>query len=137
MGKRFILRQSRNLSTDGFMVTKSYCNPFVPMLVIVGIIFVVTASAYGLMAYQVMPTNTGVQIHNLDQPQWAHSQWSSHPLWLWMRNHANKAILTELVALGILTAAAIGTDHLWKGSPVERQVERQKVKDAPGEMDSI
>lgn len=76
-------------------------NPFYILLVPLGVAFVVTASAYYVMAFQsVSPVRDA-----------AGNQ--THPLFKWLRAHGDIAILGELAGLAVLTVAAIATDHIW------------------------
>jgi flagellar basal body-associated protein FliL len=87
------------------MPAKKRRNPFYILLIPVGVLFVVTACAYGVMMFQVanpVPTAAG-----------ASSATVSHPLLQWMRIHGNAALLWELAVLAALTFAAIATDRIW------------------------
>jgi hypothetical protein len=81
--------------------TKRRRNPFYILLVPLGVAFVVTASAYYVMAFQsVNPVRDA-----------AGNQ--AHPMFKWLRAHGDEAMLVELAALAVLTIAAIATDHIW------------------------
>jgi hypothetical protein len=84
------------------MPIKKPRNPFYVLLVPVGVAFVVTAFAYGVMAFQSVSTLRG-----------ADPARNAHPLWTWLRRHGDETLLGELAVLGVLTAAAIGTDRWW------------------------
>jgi hypothetical protein len=87
------------------MANRKRRNPFYVLLVLVGIVFVVTACAYGVMMFQVAnpaPTPAGTPPAPL-----------SHPMFQWMRIHGNAALLWELAVLAAFTVAAIATDRLW------------------------
>ncbi|MEX0937089.1 MAG: hypothetical protein WDZ59_04455 [Pirellulales bacterium] len=87
-------------------------NPFYVLLVVVGIAFVLTVFAYGLMTYQSM------------QPQLASVHGGSdHPLWQLMRERGNQMLVVELSLLAVLTVAAIGTDSLWSRGRAPRSDE--------------
>jgi hypothetical protein len=90
------------------MPIKKPRNPFYILLVPIGVAFVVTAFAYGVMAFQSVSTLRGGDASR-----------NAHPLWSWLRRHGDETMLAELAALGVLTAAAIGTDRWWSrpGSP--------------------
>jgi hypothetical protein len=76
-------------------------NPFYILLVPLGVAFVVTASAYYVMAFQsVNPVRNA-----------AGNQ--AHPLFKWLRAHGDSVMLIELAGLAVLTVAAIATDHVW------------------------
>lgn len=78
-------------------------NPFYVLLAIVGIVFVFTAVAYGIMAFQMtnLPAD-GAPDHR------------GHALTAWMREHGDRAMIAEIAILAVLTCAAIGTDNWWQ-----------------------
>lgn len=78
-------------------------NPFYILLAIVGVAFVFTAVAYGIMALQMA-----------DLPVAGEPDHRAHPLTSWMRKHGDMALLGQIAALGVLTCAAIGTDSYWQ-----------------------
>jgi hypothetical protein len=77
-------------------------NPFYFALVPLGAVFVVTAFAYGLMAFQAV-NGAGA----------AKAASAPHPLFQWLRTHGDAAMLWQLGVLAVLTVAAIATDGLW------------------------
>ena len=77
-------------------------NPFYVLLVLVGVLFFVTASAYGVMMVQ--------QLHVRDLPDEGPA---GRPLLRWLDEHGAVLLLSELAVLGLATAAAIGTDQYW------------------------
>lgn len=82
--------------------SKKSANPFYALLVLVGLSFVVTAAAYGVMATrEVRAAVTGQSV-------------AEHPVMHWMREHGNTALLSELALLGVCTFGAIGTDDFWQ-----------------------
>jgi hypothetical protein len=81
-------------------------NPFYVLLVPVGVAFVVTSFAYGVMAFQAV-NGTGADT----------AMMQSHPLFQWLRVHGNAALLVELALLAGLTVAAIATDRIWDKPP--------------------
>ncbi len=86
-------------------------NPFYLLLVPVGAAFVVTAFAYGFMAFQ------AVNAAAADA-----ASYQSHPMFRWLRSNGATAMLVELAVLGVLTVAAIATDRWWDDpeSPPDR-----------------
>ena len=83
------------------MASKKAFNPFYLLLVIVGTTFVVTATAYGMMAYlQTMP----------DPKAAARLE---HPLWQLMSTYGNVLLIAEIILLAIFSFAAMGTDSYW------------------------
>ncbi|HYO24061.1 MAG TPA: hypothetical protein VEQ85_03850 [Lacipirellulaceae bacterium] len=86
------------------MGTRKRRNPFYILLIPVGVAFVVTAFAYGLMAFSAV-----------NGPGDADSAFRTHPLFRWLRTSGDAAMLWELAALAVLTVATIATDSLWSG----------------------
>jgi hypothetical protein len=87
---------------DAMKPSKKSANPFYALLIIAGIVFVVTAAAYGVMAVREAhgtATNEPVAEHALVQ---------------WMSQHGNTALLVELAILGTCTVGAIATDEYWQ-----------------------
>jgi hypothetical protein len=76
--------------------TKSV-NPFYPPLVVVGVVFALTACAYGVM------TVRGLDPH----------QAGEGGLVGFMDEYGLLLMVAELCLLGVLTVAAIGTDEYW------------------------
>ena len=72
-------------------------NPFYPVLVVAGIAFALTACAYSVMT-----------VRGLDP----HTAGEGGLVGL-MDRHGLAIMVVELVVLGLLTGAAIGTDNYW------------------------
>lgn len=90
--------------------SKKSSNPFYVLLVIAGLSFVVTATAYVVMAFrEARPAEeraaaaASTAVADAD-----------HPLMAWMRQHGNATLLTELGFLAVFTFGAIGTDDYWQ-----------------------
>jgi len=75
-------------------------NPFYAVLLVVGVVFAITACAYCVM------TVRGLDPRSVDE----------EGLMGLMRQHGLTIMVGELAALGVLTFAAIGTDEYWTGS---------------------
>src|SRR5438045_2319536 len=76
-------------------------NPFYALLVIAGIVFVVTACAYGVMAFRQADPGS-------------HAITTTDGRLLYLLDHYGAWILVaEVVLLGILTVGAISTDGYW------------------------
>jgi hypothetical protein len=88
-------------------------NPFYVLLIPVGAAFVVTAFAYGIMAFQ------AVNVPSAHAREIASD--SAHPLFQWLRTHGDAAMLWELTVLAVLTLAAIATDRVWDAPRFNRQ----------------
>ena len=85
-------------------------NPFYIPLVLVGLLFCITACAFGVM------TVKGLQPAAAD----AASTESGREFMSWIDENGFRLMMIELGALAVLTFAAIGTDTYW--------TERQKLK---------
>jgi hypothetical protein len=99
------------------MPAKKTFNPFYVLLIPAGLVFAVTAFAYGYMAFQA--------VNAIRAEAGAHA---GHPLFQWLRAHGDAALLIELALLAALTVAAIATDKLWDRAAQERQEIEGKVK---------
>ncbi len=84
-------------------------NPFYVLLIPTGLVFVVTAFAYGYMAFQAVNAVRAEAGRHL-----------GHPLFQWLRAYGNTALLVELAVLAVLTVGAIATDRWWDKSENER-----------------
>jgi predicted PurR-regulated permease PerM len=80
--------------------SRKSANPFYVLLVLVGITFVVTATAFCVMTSRALAAG-GVAS-------------AEHPLMAWMDKHGMTAMLVELALLGVFTIGAIGTDQFWQ-----------------------
>jgi hypothetical protein len=107
----------RVLKTGEFQVAKkqSALNPFYAVLVAVGIAFVVTACAYGVMAFRAVRATT-----------WSAAGAESVGLTGFMDRHGVSLMGGELAVLAIATFAAMGTDSFWA-----RRAERRASADLP------
>ena len=72
-------------------------NPFYAVLIVAGVTFALTATMYGVMAVRSQDARTA-------EPTGVMAFMSQHGLIL---------MVVELVVLGLLTLAAIGTDDYW------------------------
>ncbi|MEX2092422.1 MAG: hypothetical protein WD971_07080 [Pirellulales bacterium] len=89
--------------------SKKSANPFYALLIVVGLAFVVTAAAYGVMAVrESRAAVTGEAV-------------ADHPLMRWMHEHGNAALVAELALLGVCTFGAIGTDEFWQRRATRRR----------------
>jgi hypothetical protein len=75
-------------------------NPFYWLLIPMGVVFSVTAFAYGYMAFQQVNAVRGDAARH-----------ASHPLFVWLRSHGNQALLVELAVLAVLAAGAMLCDR--------------------------
>jgi hypothetical protein len=91
------------------MPAKKRRNPFYVLLVPVGAVFVVTAFAYGIMAFQAVNSSAR-----------AAAEHGSHPLFQWLHAHGDAAMLWEVGALAVLTLAALATDRYWDPPQTDR-----------------
>ena len=91
-------------------------NPFYPCLVIVGILFTITAIAYGFMAVGALRGAFPVasaEVAQRGENQLEAGEAGRHTLLLWLEQYGERAMLWELALLGVFTGAAIGTDSWW------------------------
>lgn len=88
---------------------KKSANPFYAVLIVAGLVFVVTAAAYGVMA--VRESRAALS----GEPV------AEHALMQWMHDNGNTALLTELAILGAATIAAITTDDYWQRRTQRKQ----------------
>jgi hypothetical protein len=93
------------------MPVKKPTNPFYVALVPVGVLFAVTACAYGVMAVQ------GLDPHQANEGR----------LMGLMDHYGVLIMVAELALLGILTFAAIGSDDFWT-----RRLEASQHSNAAG-----
>ena len=91
--------------------SKPGINPFYVLLVLVGVAFVITAFAFWLMASSAVHP----RLPAADLP-------TDHPLWRLLEQHGDRLMLWELVALAVLTFAAIGIDGYWARRRKQRGV---------------
>ena len=90
--------------------SRKFANPFYVLLILAGLSFAITATAYVVMAYREAHAHAGYVAGA--SPTDAASD--EHPLMVWLRRHGNTALLSELGLLAICTFAAIGTDTYWQ-----------------------
>lgn len=90
--------------------SRKSANPFYVLLIISGLSFALTATAYVVMAFR--------EAHSRDElvsrAATALADRDEHPLMQWMRHYGNTALLTELGLLAMCTFAAIGSDSYWQ-----------------------
>ena len=108
----FSLFRSFSLFKFSVPKTSKAFNPFYGILVVVGVLFVMTASAYFVMTLR-------------DANPESKNEMKNHPLLISVERHGLTALVAELVVLGVATFAAIGTDDYW-----ERRRRRQAASRA-------
>ena len=91
-------------------------NPFYVLLLLAGAGFLITAVAYGFMAFQ--------QLH---LARAFAAQQASHPLVIWLREYGNEALLIELTVLIVCTIAAMATDGFWEARAASRAAARGEI----------
>jgi len=87
---------------------KDRINPFYVLLVIVGVIFFITACAYGLMALKSF-SPAGAQANSA----------AGERLLRFMNDWGMSLMIGELVLLGISTFAAMATDSYWSAQSAD------------------
>jgi hypothetical protein len=84
--------------------SEKFANPFYGLLLVAGIAFAITATAYGVMAFRDRDVaEAGMNVQNED-----------HPLMTWMGEHGTGLLLAELGFLAVFTIGAIATDDHWQ-----------------------
>jgi hypothetical protein len=81
-------------------------NPFYPLSILVGIAFLFTAVAYGVMAFRGAAPQL---VDNADESS----------LMSFLDEHGVTIFLVELGTLMVTTVAAISTDSFWMGKPAK------------------
>ncbi|MCI0335860.1 MAG: hypothetical protein L0228_21850 [Planctomycetes bacterium] len=84
--------------------SEKFANPFYGLLLVAGIAFAITATAYGVMAFRDRDTAASVASASAEE----------HPLMTWMNEHGAAALGTELAILAVGTIGAIATDDYWQ-----------------------
>jgi hypothetical protein len=88
--------------------SNKFANPFYSLLLMAGIAFALTATAYGVMAFrEARPAPQGAVSLRYQSA-------TEHPLMAWMSQHGEAALLTELGFLAVFVFGAIGTDGYWQ-----------------------
>ena len=90
--------------------SRKFANPFYVLLLLAGLSFAITATAYVVMAYR----EAHAHVEQLAGEASTVATTDEHPLMIWMRRHGNAALLSELGLLAICTFGAIGTDTYWQ-----------------------
>ena len=89
-------------------------NPFYVLLLIVGVVFAITSCAYGVMAFrQARPDSKALGAED-------------HSLMAVMDRHGGAILGVEVLLLGLLTVAAIGTDSYWDKQRSQSMRDAQK-----------
>jgi len=83
-----------------------FANPFYSLLLVAGIAFALTATAYGVMAFR---ESRPADVEN--EPSATSTE---HPLMMWLGRHGESALLAELALLGVFVFGAIATDDYWQ-----------------------
>ena len=95
------------------MKSRKAFNPFYVLLVIVGTAFIVSACAYGVMAYRDVAIGTAGEAAE------------ATGLMGFMDQHGMAILGIEVLLLGLFTVGAIGTDEYWQrrlqASPASRR----------------
>lgn len=100
-------------------------NPFYPVLLVVGVAFAITASAYGISAAQLIEPG---QTDDLSE--------SGFGLVQFMDRYGVTLMMWELGALAVATFAAIGTDEFWTRRAEARAKQDHAVSEATKNQDS-
>jgi len=84
-----------------------FANPFYALLLVAGIAFALTATAYGVMAFRESRPPAATEFE-------ASSASTEHPLMAWLSDHGETALMTELGFLALFVFGAIATDDYWQ-----------------------
>jgi hypothetical protein len=95
-----------------------FANPFYALLLVAGIAFALTATAYGVMAFRDRGAGLAIAIETKA------TAGPEHPLMTWMSRHGEPALMTELALLAVCTFAAIGTDDYWQRRNKTKSIEQ-------------
>ena len=98
------------------MRSKKFANPFYGLLLVAGLAFAMTATAYCVMAYRDRDTAASFTSDTAEV----------HPLMTWMSVYGQTALIGELAALAVFTVGAIATDDYW-----QRREKQGKTKPEP------
>lgn len=82
------------------MVRRQVINPFYPIVVVAGVLFCITAFAYGVMTVRRL------------QEAGLHTAGTAGGFTEWIDRHGVPLMIGELIVLGLCTVAAMTTDHL-------------------------
>ena len=93
-------------------------NPFYSLLVVVGVAFVVTACAYGVMSVKMLQPDGAAEVRE-----------STSGLLYALDRYGLKVLLAELAVLAVLTFAAIGTDDYWTRQATNHKRESEQNPD--------
>jgi hypothetical protein len=85
------------------VAAKKPFNPFYGLLVVVGIAFVITACAYGVLTVKMLQPSGATEIRE-----------ATTGLLPLLDRHGMTILLSEIGVLAVLTFAAIGTDEYWQ-----------------------
>jgi putative exporter of polyketide antibiotics len=99
--------------------SRKFVNPFYSLLLAAGIAFALTATAYVVMSFRDVQA---ARVHLAQEREPSDIPHADHPLMLWMREHGEATLLTELGLLALCTFGAIGTDDYWQRRAKQRTV---------------
>lgn len=124
VASRFFLAHQRVLAIGIAVVAKvkEPFNPFYAVLLLAGLLFAVSACAYGVMAFTALRNGPIV-----DGPS------SGQQLLVFLDDHGGKLLTSELVLLGIATVGVIGWDQRATRIAEEK---RLAESESPGEATS-
>jgi hypothetical protein len=98
---------------------KEPVNPFYVLLVVVGVVFLVTACAYGVMAYRAIAPRAGAEV-------------GQHPMTHFLDRHGITLLAWELGLLAAATFAAMWLDRyrlLRQRPPTSSQTDRESPQE--------
>ena len=77
-------------------------NPFYPLLVVVGLLFSLTACSYGVLIVNMLQPSRAAEIRETQEG-----------FFVWLDRYGTQLLMLELAFLAIFTFAAISTDGYW------------------------
>ena len=84
------------------MAKRDFQNPFYVLLLVAGVMFAITACAYGVMAFRTFHAAS------------AAADAEPSGLMRFLEGHGGTVMAWELAALAVATVGAIGTDQYWQ-----------------------
>jgi hypothetical protein len=123
--------------------TKEPLNPFYVLLVIVGVVFLITACGYGLMAWRAIRpelSRTGAaraRHAGSAAAGGAGGPVDSHPLMVFFDRHGVEVLTGELLVLGAATFGAMWLDRLRLQRAAPAQTHGETRPDAAGSSEKI
>jgi hypothetical protein len=90
-------------------------NPFYPLLVVVGLVFALTACSYGALIVNMLQPDRAAEIRE-----------AQYSYFSWLDRNGTLLLTVELGLLALFTFLAIGTDDYWtkQNEPTDKRQEK-------------